>query len=143
MTIFSFNAITEKTNWPSAFPDPNNFAAYYWELLTKEPSLSSFEEACEWAEVDREAYDELFKWAIENKAELDGETRLVLFDAFVRERPKGRGRSDEKKRRDARLKWIFDILVDQYELPKGRNESTSGSKSASAVIEKLPGINIS
>ena len=144
MTLFAFDANTGKTDWRSVFPDPDDFAQHVWSELTVEPVLSSIEEACEWAKVDRETYNALWAWTVERKEELNTEARLLIFDALLRETPKKNNKHDLSRRRDIRLFIIAKVLLDEdeYGLNAGQNDSTEGVVNVGSVLRKLPGVTV-
>jgi hypothetical protein len=133
--LFPFDATTEKTTWPSVFPDPLKFAQYHWSM---EQEFSDLSDACERAIFDRKIYDALRSWAIENREIMHPKNKILVFDALLREPPEAALRTVETMRRDSKLQWIATVLKEEYGLTRSRNQATIHRSSAASILAKLP-----
>lgn len=93
----------------------------------------SLDELIELASTNRGAYDGLLKWARTRPA-LTDEYKLRIYDVLMRKPPRN-GKADTA-RRNAKLRYIGEILCRDFGMTPTRNE-LSHNTSAADVLQKL------
>jgi len=131
MVKLHFDATTGAINWKADYPHPRDLAKYLWESESED---TTFELACEFAQIDRDAYDIVIK-ALRAGHRVSDAVKLQLFPALVGGRPrKGGGAA---LYRNNRLRAIAGLLCRVYGIALTRNEA-SESLCAASVLADLP-----
>jgi hypothetical protein len=129
----SFDASKGEIDWVASYPTPHEFVRAFWVDLT----IGDFEELCDWALRDAEAYDYLFSWACAQK-DLEPEIKADLFDILVRKKPrKGKERTAF---RDNRMRLLSNMLVAHYGLNQRQTAELLASLIKSIDVKRIMNI---
>jgi hypothetical protein len=128
---FPFDAITNKSDWKDHFETPLECAQFFWD---GGEIAMPFDKLVSWAQRSQQAYDKLWKHALDLKKPSD-EMKVKLFDALVRTRPrKGKG---DTEFRDKYLYYMARQLVRDYGLNLTRSPSTDVESAASVLVQLI------
>jgi hypothetical protein len=133
--LFPFDATAGRTNWPSVFKEPLDYARHEWSL---HQDFSSLEEACNYARVDILVYKALWDWAVQHKDTMPIRDKALIFDVLVHSETPEKSFSKSGELRDLKMVRIAKVLLEEYGLKLSRNPANKKKlESAASIITKL------
>ena len=132
-----FNPAKRDFDYVETYSDPVDCARALWEWPRPEDVENDFETVVEQAQVDPQVYDALWAWAMA-QPNLDTGTKVTLFDALVRKKPRKGVAATEA--REARLRFIANVLVKHYGLKRSHKSERHNEPTAATVLVQLRGV---
>lgn len=118
-----------------------SFAEHEWlKDLDEREWVTDLCLACQLAAYDAFFFDSVMEWAKEkaetNSEELAVEVKALLFDALIQGRPSGHINA-VRRRQHAKMRYIAEVLTQDYGYKRTRNEDTESKECAASIIERL------